>query len=121
MRYTLFLEQGLPIGSGIVESAHKHVLQVRMKRAGQRWSMAGARQRARLRALYRTAGPARFHWALRKGLEEPPRPEHQPVAQAPRRAQRRFIPSRGSPLNQAVASNCSCTRSSSCQPSLSYE
>lgn len=43
MRYTAFLEQGLPIGSGIVESAHKHVLQVRMKRAGQRWSMEGAR------------------------------------------------------------------------------
>ncbi|WP_147445235.1 hypothetical protein [Corallococcus sp. CA053C] len=76
-----------------------------MKRAGQRWSMDGARQMARLRALYRTAGPARFHQALRKGLEEPPRPEHQPVAQAPRRAQRRFVPSRGSPLNRAASSN----------------
>lgn len=104
MRYALFVEQGLPIGSGIVESAHKHVMQLRMKRAGQRWSLERARQMVRLRALYRTAGPARFHCALRQGLKEPPRPEHQPLAQDPRRARRRFAPSRGSPLNRAAAS-----------------
>ena len=31
MRYRTFRALGLPIGSGIVESAHRHVLQVRMK------------------------------------------------------------------------------------------
>jgi hypothetical protein len=64
MRYREFREMGLPIGSGIVESAHKHVLQVRMKRAGQRWSLRRADRMARLRAAYRTAGPHRFHWAV---------------------------------------------------------
>lgn len=70
MRYDRYLAAGLLIGSGPVESAHRHVIQVRMKRAGQRWSERGARQMARMRAAYRTAGPERFydsiHWAHRE-------------------------------------------------------
>lgn len=66
MRYAEFRQMGIPVGSGIVESAHKHVLQVRMKRAGQRWSLRRADRMARLRAAYRTAGPAGFHWAIRE-------------------------------------------------------
>ena len=72
MRYTTFRELGLPIGSGIVESAHRHVLQVRMKRAGQRWAIKRGRRMARLRAVYRTAGPRRFHWAIREALKSAP-------------------------------------------------
>jgi len=72
MRYTTFRELGSPIGSGIVESAHRHVLQVRMKRAGQRWAIKRARRMARLRAAYRTAGPRRFHWAIREALKTGP-------------------------------------------------
>jgi len=41
MDYPTFRAQGLPIGSGAVESAAKHVVQVRMKRSGMRWSDAG--------------------------------------------------------------------------------
>jgi hypothetical protein len=41
MDYPTFHAQGLPIGSGAVESAAKHVVQVRMKRSGMRWSDAG--------------------------------------------------------------------------------
>src|SRR6266851_5606196 len=41
MDYPAFRAQGLPIGSGAVESAAKHVVQVRMKRSGMRWSDAG--------------------------------------------------------------------------------
>lgn len=66
MKYRLYREAGLPIGSGAVESAHRHVLQTRMKRAGQRWAMKNARRMARLRAAYRTAGATRFHAAIRK-------------------------------------------------------
>jgi hypothetical protein len=66
MRYAAFREAGWPIGSGAAESAHRHVLQVRMKRAGQRWSMPNARRMARLRAAYRTAGPLDFHEAIRR-------------------------------------------------------
>lgn len=38
MRYAAFRSQGLPIGSGIVESANKLVVETRMKGAGRRWA-----------------------------------------------------------------------------------
>jgi hypothetical protein len=50
MDYPAIRKQGLPIGSGAVESSAKHVIQQRMKRAGQRWSCAGARAMLALRA-----------------------------------------------------------------------
>lgn len=65
MAYAQYVSRGLLIGSGAVESAHRHVIQARMKKAGQHWSARGGRQMARLRAAYRTAGPTRFHAALR--------------------------------------------------------
>jgi hypothetical protein len=65
MAYANFRERGLLIGSGPVESAHRHVIQARMKKAGQHWSERGGRQMARLRAAYRTAGPERFYAAIR--------------------------------------------------------
>jgi len=64
MSYASYLEHGYPIASGAIESAHRHVLQVRMKRAGQRWSLSRARRMARLRAAYRTAGAPRLHAAI---------------------------------------------------------
>lgn len=71
MRYAEFRRQGLLIGSGPIESAHRHVIQTRMKKAGQHWGPIGGRQMARLRAAYRTAGAERFygaiHWAGRYG------------------------------------------------------
>lgn len=91
MRYAEFRERGLPIGSGMVESAHKHVLQSRMKQAGQRWSMMRARRMARLRAMYRTAGPQRFHRAIRAALNPPPPPTDLALlSNGPRRAKRRI-------------------------------
>lgn len=38
MQYATFLAQGLPIGSGIVESANKLVVEARLKGAGRRWA-----------------------------------------------------------------------------------
>jgi hypothetical protein len=64
MKYAEFVEMKLPIGSGFVESAHRHVLQKRMKCAGQHWSEQGGHQMAILRAAYRTAGPINFHTAV---------------------------------------------------------
>ena len=43
MAYPTFRARGLPIGSGAVESAAKHVVQQRLKRAGMRWGDAGGR------------------------------------------------------------------------------
>lgn len=65
MRYRLFREAGLLIGSGPVESAHRHVLQIRMKRAGQHWEPVKANRMARLRAAYRT-NPTGFYEAIRR-------------------------------------------------------
>jgi hypothetical protein len=49
MRYATYRDQGLPVGSGVVESAAKHLVQQRMKRAGMRWSDLGARAILHLR------------------------------------------------------------------------
>lgn len=38
MRYAVFRAEGLPIGSGIVESANKTVVEARLKGAGRRWA-----------------------------------------------------------------------------------
>ena len=46
MRYDTYLRNGMPIGRGIVESAHRHVIQRRMKNAGQRWSLSRGRRMA---------------------------------------------------------------------------
>jgi hypothetical protein len=104
MRYTEFREQGLPIGSGIVESAHKHVLQSRMKQAGQRWSVLRGRRMVELRALYRTAGPRRFHWAIREALKTPATHSHHQLPNGPRRRRQSKTPSRVSPLARRGAS-----------------
>jgi len=37
MQYATFQQQGFPIGSGIVESANKTVVEVRLKGAGMHW------------------------------------------------------------------------------------
>jgi hypothetical protein len=42
MRYNIFRECGYPIGSGVVESACKTVVEQRLKQAGMRWSIEGA-------------------------------------------------------------------------------
>ncbi|MEW6434794.1 MAG: hypothetical protein AB1730_25115 [Myxococcota bacterium] len=59
-----------PSGSGAVESAHKHVLQSRMKRAGQRWRLLNARRMAHLRAAYRTAGAANVYDSIQRARRD---------------------------------------------------
>jgi len=90
MRYRSFRAMGLPVGSGIVESAHRHVLQVRMKRAGQRWGIQRARRMVRLRAVYRTAGAHHFHRAIRDGLIVPPPRAHRLLPNGPRRVKHTY-------------------------------
>ena len=61
MDYLALEAQGYPIGSGFVEAANKHVIQARMKLAGQHWSPERADRMASLRALLSTTGPPRLH------------------------------------------------------------
>lgn len=54
MQYHIFKEKGLLIGSGAIESAHKDVLQKRLKLSGQRWTKSGLQQMAQLRVAYKS-------------------------------------------------------------------
>jgi len=49
--YPRALALGLPIGSGMIESGHRHVLQARFKKAGAAWLKGHAEQMAQLRVL----------------------------------------------------------------------
>lgn len=49
MDYPSYLKQSLLIGSGAIESAHRTVLQKRMKQSGQRWSNNGLSNMIKLR------------------------------------------------------------------------
>lgn len=49
--YPRALALGLPIGSGMIESGHRHVLQARLKKAGAAWLIDNADQIANLRVL----------------------------------------------------------------------
>ena len=53
MQYHFFKEKGLVIGSGAIESAHKDVLQKRLKLSGQRWTKKGIQQVAQIRVAYK--------------------------------------------------------------------
>lgn len=57
MAYHTLRLDGLPIGSGAIESAATHVVQIRLKRPGMRWSEAGARAVLALRARDRSGRP----------------------------------------------------------------
>jgi hypothetical protein len=57
MDYPTLRLDGLPIGSGAIESAADHVVQRRMKRAGMRWSDTGGDAILALRARQRSRRP----------------------------------------------------------------
>jgi hypothetical protein len=51
MHYGEYRQEGLPVGSGTVESGCKVVVQARMKQAGMRWSRKGAQAMLSLRSV----------------------------------------------------------------------
>lgn len=52
MDYAEYQKRGLLIGSGAIESAHRTVVQKRLKRSGQRWSLVGAQHVLNLRTCF---------------------------------------------------------------------
>lgn len=54
MKYKTFREKKLLIGSGPIESAHRNVIQQRLKLSGQRWTTKGAQQVANLRVMHKS-------------------------------------------------------------------
>lgn len=50
--YATYLARGLPIATGIIEGACRHLVQDRLGITGARWGLAGAEAMLRLRGLY---------------------------------------------------------------------
>jgi hypothetical protein len=61
MHYDRALADGLPIATGVIEGACRHLVQDRMGRTGARWSLACAEAVLRLRAL-RASGDFDDYW-----------------------------------------------------------
>lgn len=69
MRYDEYIRRGLSIGSGAIESAHRTVVQRRMKLSGQRWADTGAENILDLRVCAMSA-----KWDIVIGLIRKPHP-----------------------------------------------
>lgn len=52
MKYKTYLSQGYLIGSGAIESAQRNVIQQRLKRSGQRWTIKGGQQVLNIRTAF---------------------------------------------------------------------
>jgi len=66
MQYDAYLAAGLPVGTGVVESACGSVVQHRMEGEGQRWSLAGAEAILTLRSLKKSHdNDLRAYWKFR--------------------------------------------------------
>ncbi len=61
LRYHEYLAAGLPIATGVIEGACRHLIKDRMDVTGARWSLAGAEAVLRLRAL-RASGDFDEYW-----------------------------------------------------------
>ena len=59
--YADALRKKLPIGSGVVESAARHIVQQRLKQSGMRWSLPGAQAVLNLRTRHRS-GQFEQYW-----------------------------------------------------------
>lgn len=54
MLYGTYKKKGLLIGSGPIESAHRNIIQKRLKLSGQRWGKPGVQQIANLRVAHKS-------------------------------------------------------------------
>ena len=66
MKYDEYLAMGLPVGTGVVESACGSVVKHRMEGEGKRWSLAGAEAMLALRSLKKSHDhDLREYWRFR--------------------------------------------------------
>jgi len=68
LRYDRFLAKGLPIATGVIEGACRHLVQDRMAVTGARWSLNGAEAVLRLRAL-RSSRDFDEYWTFHESCE----------------------------------------------------
>jgi hypothetical protein len=68
MRYHEYLRDGLPIASGAVEGACRHLIKDRMERSGMRWTIATAEALVKVRAAY-ISGDFEEYWCFHVAAE----------------------------------------------------
>ena len=68
LRYNEYLEQGMPIATGIIEGACRHLIKDRMDITGARWSLNGAEAVLKLRSL-RASGDFDEYWEFHEQQE----------------------------------------------------
>jgi hypothetical protein len=68
LRYDLFLEQGFPIATGVIEGACRHLVKDRMDLTGARWRLKSAEAVLKLRSL-RSSGDFEAYWRFHKQQE----------------------------------------------------
>lgn len=69
MQYATYLELGLPIASGAIEGACKHLVKDRFEISGARWGLAGAEALLKLRAIYQS-GDWHDYWTFHIACEQ---------------------------------------------------
>lgn len=69
LRYRRYLRTGLPIATGVIEGACRHLVRDRMEITGARWSVDGAEAILRLRSL-RSSGDFEHYWAFHLQQEQ---------------------------------------------------
>lgn len=68
LAYDQYLAAGLPIGSGVIEGACRHLVNDRLGLTGARWRLSGAEAVLRLRALC-SSGDFDEYWAFHEARE----------------------------------------------------
>jgi hypothetical protein len=68
LKYHLYLKQGLPIATGIIEGACRHLIKDRMDVTGARWSLKGAEAIVKLRSL-RSSRDFEDYWKFHEEQE----------------------------------------------------
>jgi hypothetical protein len=51
MRYDVYLKNGWPIGTGVIEGACRHLVKDRFELSGMRWTVSGAESLLNLRSI----------------------------------------------------------------------
>jgi hypothetical protein len=68
LRYGRYLAKGLPVATGVIEGACRHLVKDRMAVTGARWSLNGAEAVLRLRAL-RSSRDFDEYWTFHEARE----------------------------------------------------
>jgi hypothetical protein len=69
MHYESYLELGLPIASGVIEGACKHLVKDRFEISGARWGLEGAEALLKLRSMYQS-GDWQDYWKFHITCEQ---------------------------------------------------